>query len=209
MLTGLMEPSEGEILYRGQSIRNNLVDYKARIGYVPEEPFLYAYLTGWEYLEMVGQLRSLPESRLYEKIDRFLRLFSLGQDRFAPMSSYSKGMRQKVLISAALLHDPEIVILDEPLSGLDVHSAQITKHLISSLADSGKIVLFSSHVLEVVEKICSRVIILHKGRAVADDSVSRLRALTEAPNLEETFSQLAVEEDAREVAEGLMETVRL
>src|SRR6476619_5508794 len=120
MITGLIEPSDGEVLYDGEPIERDLIAHKQRLGYVPEEPELYPHLTGAEYLEMVGQLRGLPSAPLTEKIDGFLRLY---EDRYVPISSYSKGMRQKVLIAAALLHNPEIVLLDEPFSGLDVNSA--------------------------------------------------------------------------------------
>src|SRR5258708_25416254 len=119
MITGLIETSSGEILFAGQPIQRDLIAYKQRMGYVPEEPHLYPHLTGLEYLIMVGQLRGLPERPLAEKIDGFLRLFSLHEDRYVPISSYSKGMRQKVLLAAALLHNPDLILLDEPFSGLD------------------------------------------------------------------------------------------
>jgi ABC-2 type transport system ATP-binding protein len=208
MLIGLLEPSEGRVLYRGQPVARDLIDFKRRVGYVPEEPHLYTYLTGAEYLELTGQLHGIPAARLERKIAWFLRLFSLASDRFTPLSAYSKGMKQKILIAAALMHDPEIVVLDEPFSGLDVSSAMVLKQLLHSLAAAGKIVLYSSHVLEVVEKVCSRVIILHQGRIVADDSVARLRDLMKLPNLEEIFSQLVIEQDSEQVADELMEAMR-
>jgi ABC-2 type transport system ATP-binding protein len=204
MITGLLDPSAGEILYRGRPIRDNLVEYKRILGYVPEEPYLYAHLTGAEYLELTGELRDLPAAPLRAKIDALLELFSLSGDRHAPLSSYSKGMRQKILISAAILHDPELIILDEPFSGLDVHAGMVFRSLIRSLAASGKTVLFSSHVLEVVEKVCSRVVILHRGRVVANDSIERLRDLMALPTLEDIFAQLVTDRDpdatAREIA---------
>ncbi|HVN03795.1 MAG TPA: ABC transporter ATP-binding protein [Bryobacteraceae bacterium] len=204
MITGLLEPTAGEILYRGQPVRGHLVEFKRILGYVPEEPFLYPHLTGAEYLELTGELRDLPAATLPGKISRLLELFSLAGDRHAPISSYSKGMRQKILISAAILHDPEVIILDEPFSGLDVQAALVLRSLIRSLAASGKIVLFSSHVLEVVEKVCHRVVILHDGRVVANDSIDRLRDLMAVPTLEDIFSQLVTDVDpdatAREIA---------
>ena len=190
ILTGLLQPTQGQIFFDGQDIRDHLIEYKRRLGYVPEEPDLYSYLTGQEYLQLIGRLRSVPGKILKEKIDHFLRLFSLRSYRHSAISSYSKGMRQKILISAALLHNPDILIFDEPDSGLDVTSALIFKRLVRFLADEGKIVLYSSHVLEVVEKVCSRVIVLYKGRLVANDSVDRLRDLMKLPSLEAIFSQL-------------------
>jgi ABC-2 type transport system ATP-binding protein len=184
------------------------MEYKRLLGYVPEEPYLYPHLTGAEYLEMAGELRDLPAATLQGKIDALLQLFSLGDDRHAPISSYSKGMRQKVLISAAILHDPELIILDEPFSGLDVHAAMVLRSLIRSLAASGKTILFSSHVLEVVEKVCHSVVILHKGRVVANDSIGRLRDLMALPTLEDIFSQLVTEEDPDMTARRIAEVVR-
>src|SRR5215831_6037344 len=147
MITALLDPSEGEILYRGEPIDRDIIGYKQLLGYVPEEPHLYPHLTGAEYLDMVGQLRGLPEKTLSEKIDGLLGLFSLAEDRHVAISSYSKGMRQKVLLSAALLHNPEIILLDEPFSGLDVNSALVLRDLIQELAVMGKVILFSSHEL--------------------------------------------------------------
>ncbi len=195
MITGLLDPTAGEILYRGRPIRDDLVEFKRILGYVPEEPYLYPHLTGAEYLELAGELRDLPAATLRGKIGTLLDLFSLAGDRDAPISSYSKGMRQKILICAAILHDPDLIILDEPFSGLDVHAALVLRSLIRSLAASGKTVLFSSHVLEVVEKVCHRVVILHKGRVVANDSIDRLRDLMALPTLEDIFSQLVTDSD--------------
>ena len=175
MLTGLLLPSQGRILYRGRDIQQQLIEYKSTLGYVPEDAQLYNYLTGREYLQLVGRLRGLPLKILDRKIDDFLQLFSLHKSRHSSLSSYSKGMRQKILISAALLHNPEVLILDEPESGLDVASALVFRNLVKALAAKGKTILYSSHVLEVVEKVCSQIVILHKGRMMANDSVENLR----------------------------------
>ena len=131
MITGLIEPSEGEILFRGVADRARPHCAQAALGYVPEEPHLYPHLTGLEYLEMVGQLRGIPERRWQQKIDGFLRLLALAPaTAIVPISSYSKGMRQKVLLAAALLHNPDLMLLDEPFSGLDVNSALVLRGLI-------------------------------------------------------------------------------
>jgi ABC-2 type transport system ATP-binding protein len=204
MITGLIEMTSGAILFDGDSIQRDLIAYKQRMGYVPEEPHLYAHLSGLEYLVMVGQLRNLPSRRTAERIDGLLRLLSLHADRHAPISSYSKGMRQKVLLSAALLHNPDLLLLDEPFSGLDVSTGLVLRSLIQELARLGKVVLFSSHELETVERVCSHVVILHRAKIVADDSITRLRTLMALPTLEQIFSQLAVEQDtaaiSREIA---------
>jgi ABC-2 type transport system ATP-binding protein len=205
MITGLIEPTAGEILFRGLPVDRDWIAYKQSFGYVPEEPHLYPHLTGHEYLEMVAQLRGISARTAVERIDGLLRLFGLHGDRHAGISSYSKGMRQKVLLSAALMHNPELVLLDEPFSGLDVGTALVLRSLIQELAARGKVVLFSSHELETVERLCSRVVILHRGRIVADDSIESLRALMSVPTLEDIFSQLAVEQDtiavSREIAD--------
>jgi len=205
MITGLIEPSEGEILFNGEPIGRDRIAHKQRLGYVPEEPHLYPHLSGAEYLEMVGQLRGLPERSLTEKIDGFLRLFSLYGDRHVPLGSYSKGMRQKVLLSAALLHNPDLILLDEPFSGLDVNAALVLRDLMSELAARRKVVVFSSHEMETVERVCSRVVILHKGRVVANDSIQQLRAIMALPDLEGIFSQLAVEQDTAGITRQMLQ----
>jgi ABC-2 type transport system ATP-binding protein len=207
MITGLIEPTSGTILFNGDPIQRDLNAHKQRMGYVPEEPHLYSHLTGLEYLVMVGQLRGLPGKRTGERIDALLRLFSLHSDRHVPISSYSKGMRQKVLLIAALLHNPDLLLLDEPFSGLDVTSGLILRSLIQELAARGKVVLFSSHELETVERVSSRVVILHRGKIVADDSIEQLRSLMALPTLESIFSQLAVEQDTTAISREIVNLV--
>jgi ABC-2 type transport system ATP-binding protein len=207
MITALLEPSAGKIFFNGQPIETDLPTFKQRMGYVPEEPHLYAHLSGLEYLVMIGQLRDLPERLTASRIDGLLRLFALHSDRHAPISAYSKGMRQKVLLSAALLHNPDLLLLDEPFSGLDVGTGLVLRSLIQELAARGKVVLFSSHELETVERVCNRVVILHKGRVVADDSIARLRTLMSAPTLEGIFQQLAVEQDTHAVSRQIADLV--
>jgi ABC-2 type transport system ATP-binding protein len=208
MVAGLIELTSGDVLFDGASIQQDLVAWKRRMGYVPEEPHLYAHLTGLEYLVMVGQLRDLPGTPTRERIERMLRLLSLYDSRHIAISAYSKGMRQKVLLAAALLHNPDLLLLDEPFSGLDISSTLVLRGLIQELAQRGKVVLFSSHELDIVERVCSRVVILHRGRIVADDSIARLRTLMALPTLEEIFSQLAVEQDTAAVSRQLADLVQ-
>jgi ABC-2 type transport system ATP-binding protein len=178
------------------------------MGYVPEEPHLYPHLTGREYLQLVGRLRGLPRRTLEPRMDQMLRLFSLWEDRYSPLSSYSKGMRQKILLSAALLHDPDLLILDEPFSGLDVNTALMLRSLLGALAAEGKMILYSSHVLEVVEKVCSSVVILRKGKIVAYDAVEHLRDLMQQPSLEGVFAQLTDQEDPGRIVGGILAAMR-
>jgi ABC-2 type transport system ATP-binding protein len=208
MITGLIETTSGDIFFNGEPIRRDPIGWKQRLGYVPEEPWLYSHLSGLEYLVMVGQLRNLPARETAGRIDGLLRLFSLHGDRHAPISSYSKGMRQKILLSAALLHNPGVILLDEPFSGLDVGTGLVLRSLIQELAARGKVILFSSHELETVERVCSRIVILHRGRVVADDSIERLRTLMSTPTLEGIFSQLAVEQDTAAISREIADLIQ-
>ena len=209
MLAGLMPPSLGTIRFEGKDIQDDLVAYKAQVGYVPEEAHVYTYLTAPEYLRLCGRLRGIADGVLTEKIDAFLRILSLDTDRHATLASFSKGMRQKVLLSAALLHNPRVVILDEPVSGLDVSTALVVRSIVRGLATAGRIIFYSSHELDTVEKISTRVMILRSGQVVADDSAANLRALMHSPSLEDVFSQLAVKDDVDAVATQLLDVVRL
>jgi ABC-2 type transport system ATP-binding protein len=204
MMTGLLHPSEGQVLFHGRNIRDQAAGFKQRLGYVPEEPNLYGYLTGLEYLQLAGGLRGLPEDRVRQKANELLELLSLGEARWVPISAYSKGMKQRVLIAAALLHDPEVLVFDEAQSGLDIANSLLFRHLLRKLSARGKIILYISHVLELVEKVCEHILVIYRGRIVADDSVSRLRDLMQLPNLEEIFTQLVEQHDmesrAREIA---------
>jgi len=207
MMTGLLHPTEGLVLFNGRNIREDPAAFKQRLGYVPEEPNLYGYLTGLEYLQLAGGLRGLPEDRVLKKANELLDLLSLTDARWVPISAYSKGMKQRVLIAAALLHDPDVLIFDEAQSGLDIANSLLFRHLMRSLAARGKVILYISHVLELVEKVCEHIIVLYRGRVVADDSVSRLRDLMHLPNLEEIFTQLVEQHDmesrAQEIAAAI------
>src|SRR5580693_2408199 len=208
VLIGLLEPTSGDILFNGCDVRADWIGFQRRMGYVPEEPHLYPHLAGREYLQLVGRLRGLPRRTLEPRMDEMLRLFSLWEDRHSPLSSYSKGMRQKILLSGALLHNPDLLILDEPFSGLDVNTALVLRSLLRALAVEGKMILYSSHVLEVVEKVCSSVVILRKGKVVAHDAVERLRELMQQPSLEGVFAQLTEQEDPMRIVKGVLAAMR-
>jgi ABC-2 type transport system ATP-binding protein len=208
VLIGLIEPTHGEILFKGKDVRADWPAFLRTVGYVPEEPSLYSQMTGREYLQLVGRLRGLPRIVLDLRMDRLLRLFSLWEDRHVLLASYSKGMRQKILLSAALLHDPELLILDEPFSGLDVNTTLVLRSLIRALSQEGKMILYSSHVLEVVEKVCTSVLILRKGKTVAHDGVENLRDLLRQPSLEAVFTQLTQQEDPESLVSEIMGAIR-
>jgi|UniRef100_Q01VM7 ABC-2 type transport system ATP-binding protein len=208
MLAGLLPATSGQILWDGNDIRHDLIGFKRRLGYVPEEAFVYSHLSGLEHLELMGRLRQLPEAQVQRKAVELLRLLWLYEHRYTPISSYSKGMKQRVLIAGALLHDPELLIFDEPLSGLDIASAMLLHELIAELARSGKTILYISHVLEVTEKVCARVIMLYQGKIVANDEVGRLRDLMHLPSLEQIFRQLAKQEDVGASAREIVAVMR-
>jgi ABC-2 type transport system ATP-binding protein len=207
MLTGLVDTSAGHVCFNGRDIADDLIGFRRRLGYVPEEPHLYGFQSGREYLELVCRLREMPPRVFDHKIDALLELFGLIDAAHQSIASYSKGMKQKVLIIAALLHDPDVLIFDEPDSGLDVTATLVLRHLVRALAARGKAILYSSHVLELVEKLCDRVIVLHRGRVVADDSVVRLRDLMTSASLEEVFAQLVLRDDPEQTARDIAEVV--
>jgi ABC-2 type transport system ATP-binding protein len=200
MLTGLLEPSGGAVFLDGADIRSDLVSYKRRLGYVPEEAQLYTWMSGAEYLTFCARLRGLTEAQAARRIGTLLAVFGLETDRDAPMSAYSKGMRQKILLSAALLHDPEIIVLDEPCSGLDVGSTLVVRSLIQRLAGRERIIIYSSHELEMVEKVCTDVLILREGRVAAHASTAALRQQVNAASLEDAFRTLVFTADIDAIA---------
>lgn len=207
MLTGIAEPSAGAVLFDGQDIAHDPVAFRRRFGYVPEEPNLYTFQSATEYLELVGRLRELPPALLTRKIGALLDLFGLSQAASQDIGSYSKGMKQKVMIIAALLHDPDVLVLDEPDSGLDVTATLMLRQLLIALARRGKAVLYSSHVLEFVEKACDRVVVIHRGKVVANDTVGALQRLMNRGSLEEVFSQLVLRADPERTAADIADVV--
>jgi ABC-2 type transport system ATP-binding protein len=207
MLVGLVASSSGTVLCDGLEIDRDLIAFRRRLGYVPEEPVLYPFLSGREYLQLVGRLRELPATFLEHKITTLLELFGIREAADQSIAGYSKGMKQKVLIIAALMHDPDVLIFDEPDSGLDVTMTLVLRYLIQELAARGKAVLYSSHVLDLVEKLCTRVLVLDRGRVVADDSVDHLRSLQASASLEEVFGRLVRREEPDRLARDIADTV--
>ncbi len=208
MLTGLTEPSAGNVLFRGRPIASDLGDYKRNLGYVPETPDLYGFLTGWEYLEMVATLRGLERHRFRRKAEAMLDALTLFPNRHNPIAGYSKGMRQRIVVISALLDNPAVLILDEPFSGLDVTSALVLRRLIGMLAAKGKAILFSSPVLEQVDQLCSHLLLLRRGSVVASGTMEEMRAGPEGRagelSLEARVMQLTEQVDAGEVAQNLL-----
>jgi len=207
IITGLLGADAGHVLFEGRNIRDDLPAFRAASGYVPEEAHVYTHLSGLEYLQLIGRLRQMPEELIRVKAHRMLELFGLQSWRHSAISSYSKGMKQRVLISAALMHDPKLLIFDEPLSGLDVVTARLFKDLLQELAAQGKAILYISHVLEVVELVCDRVLVIAGGKILADAPPSELKRVMEHSSLEGVFAQLVQQGDTRPIARDLVQTM--
>ena len=208
ILTGILQLREGRVSIEGFELPEKSFEVKKRLGYVPESAELYESLSALEFLELCGRLHEIEEPALQHRIDVLLENFGLSGQRRNRLGTYSKGMRQKVLLSAALLHDPSILILDEPLTGLDVESAMMTKDLLASLAARGKTVLYSSHVLDVVERFCDRVLIIDHGNIVADGSPADLKAKTQEASLEGVFRDLTHAESAEPRVRSIIESLQ-
>jgi ABC-2 type transport system ATP-binding protein len=200
MLIGVLTPTSGRVLFDDQDALANPLIFKQRIGYVPETGGIYESLTGFEFLQLVGRLYHMPEPIIEKKAHEFLRLFDLAPVADQRMGSYSKGMRQKVLISSALIHNPDLLFFDEPLSGLDANSMLVFKELLRHLAEQGKTIFYCSHVLDVVERLCKRVIIIDHGKIIADAPVEQLKESTAQGSLEDVFKKLTDDTDVAQVA---------
>ena len=207
ILTGLLEPTSGSVFFNGRNIKDDLAGYKRLVGYVPEEANLYPFLSGFEYLQLVGRLRGLSEALIARRAGAMLEMFSMKPHRYTAISAYSKGMRQRILLISALLHNPELLVFDEPLSGLDVVSAMIFRKLVAGLTRERKTIFYCSHVLEIVEKVCSHVIVLQRGKQLAYGTVEELKRFQEMPSLEAAFSRLVQEQDAEASAEAIIDAV--
>jgi ABC-2 type transport system ATP-binding protein len=207
MVTGLVEPTHGHVLFRGERIHQDLTRYKRNLGYVPEQPDLYGFLTGWEYLELAATLREIPARVFRAKASAMLQGYTLYPHRDSPIASYSKGMRQRIVLISAMMHDPELLVLDEPFSGLDVTSAAVTRELVELLAKRGKAVLFSSPVLEQVEKMCSHLVVLKRGGVVASGPIGEMQAGFAGNSLEAGFMQLTEQVDIGQIAGELAAAV--
>jgi ABC-2 type transport system ATP-binding protein len=197
MLTGMLLPTSGTAEVAGFDVVRDPLSVKRIVGYVPETGALFETLTGWEYLQLVAALYHIPDDQAAVRIRRFGQFFDLTDEvlQDKQLSAYSKGMRQKVVITAALLHNPQVVFLDEPLNGLDANAALSLKTLITSLAREGKTIVYCSHILDVVERICERVVIIHQGRIVADGTVPQLLEQTGEHSLEQVFNKLTATEN--------------
>ena len=207
VLCGLLTDYEGEVKVKGFDVKSDTLNVKRHIGYVPELAELYDVLTPMEYLSFAGALYGMDEGTCTERIERMMAAFNLSENIHQRMDSFSKGMRQKVLLASGILHNPDVIILDEPLSGLDANSVIIVKELISKLAADGKTIFYCSHMMDVVEKVSDRIVLIDEGRTVANGTIEELRALYGDLSLEQIFARLTGKESLSVSAEELMKAL--
>lgn len=193
MMVGLLNPDQGEIKIKGYDIVKQPIDAKRNIGYVPDNPDVYERLTGIEYLNFMADVYNVSREERKEKIKYFLEMFELSDAAHDFIKSYSHGMRQKIVLTGALLHEPALWVLDEPMVGLDPKSAHLLKDLMRKHCDKGNTVFFSTHILEVAEKLCDRIGIINKGKLVAIGTMDELRQGDNAESLENIFLELTEE----------------
>jgi ABC-2 type transport system ATP-binding protein len=210
MLTGMIEPTSGSATIAGYDLATQVIDVKRHVGFVPESGAVFESLTGLEYLTMVAALYAIPEDAAVERIRQFIAFFDLSFETLTEklLGAYSKGMRRKVVITSALLHNPPVVFFDEPLDGLDANAAVGFKALIQSLAHEGKTIVYSSHILDVVERVCDRVIIIDKGKLLLDGPPDELVASHGSGTLERLFTQLTGGDELERRAEDFARTFR-
>ncbi len=190
IILGLLEGYTGDIKISGKKISEDSIEYKRKIGYVPESAEVYDTLTAREYLTFIGELYGKEPDQIEKKAKRLMKIFGIEEVFNSRISSYSKGMKQKVILISSLLHNPNILFLDEPLSGLDANSVIVVKEILAELARQGKTIFYSSHIMDVVEKISNRIILLRDGEILADGSFEKLREKSQDGSLEQIFNQL-------------------
>ncbi|WP_312473536.1 ABC transporter ATP-binding protein [Neobacillus sp.] len=208
ILLGLEGDYSGKVEIFGEEVTEKNIDYKRKIGYVPEIAELYDNLTAMEYLTFIGELYGLDLQEADEKAQRLMKVFGLEEVYHSRIASYSKGMRQKVLIISSLLHNPDLLFLDEPLSGLDANSVMVFKEILAVLAAQGKTIFYSSHIMDVVEKISNRIILINDGKIVADGSFNELKEQNKEGTLEQIFNQLTGFDEYKALAEEFVAIVQ-
>lgn len=208
IILGLIEDYEGEINVLGQDIRNGEIEYKQRIGYVPEAGDIYENLTAKEYLTFIGELYGMEYDEVNKKAERLMDLFGIRDVYNSRINSYSKGMKQKTLIISALINDPDILFLDEPLSGIDANSVMVFKNVLKELVKEGKTIFYSSHIMEVVESLSSRIILINNGEIVADGNIDELKKSSREGSLEKIFNQLTGFDQHEDIAREIISVIK-
>jgi ABC-2 type transport system ATP-binding protein len=207
MLTGMLLPSSGTAKVAGFDVVSDPIEVKKRIGYVPESAALFESLTAWEFLELISELHHLERKPAHRRIQEFLSVFGILGDKDQRLATFSKGMKQKVLIASSLLHNPPVLFFDEPLNGLDANAALIVKELLKKMAAQGKTILFCSHILEVVERICTRIGIIHNGELITQGAPDEIALQTREPNLEKAFGKLTGVRDTGEYTDSFLQAL--
>ncbi len=208
ILTGLIPATSGSAEIAGLSIDREPVAVKKKFGYIPESGALFESLTAWEYLELIADLHHLPRATFQQRVQDLLGLFNMQEDCHSRLSGFSKGMKQKILIIAALLHNPEVLFFDEPLNGVDANTALVFKTLLKQLREQGKTILFCSHILEVVERLCTRIIIINDGQIIAQGTPKSIAEQTGRQTLELAFNALTGGSDAEQKTVDFLSALR-
>jgi len=208
ILLGMIYNYQGEIEIFGEKISTDQIDYKKKIGYVPEGGEIYENLTGWEYIEFIGEIYEVPSDKLKQRSEILADCFGMTGAFNDRISSYSKGMKQKILIITALINNPEIIVLDEPLTGLDANSVMIFKDIITKLAKEGKTIFYSSHLMDVVEKISDRIILIANGEILADGTFAELKMKSKEGTLEKIFNDLTGFHEQGKIADRVIAALR-
>jgi ABC-2 type transport system ATP-binding protein len=205
MVLGLVKPDTGSVNVLGLNVQDDPISVKRRIGYVPESPRIYEFLTALEFLDFTGDVYGMPTEEKRRRVEEFVRALDLEGREGDLISSYSEGMKQKVVIISALIHKPELLLLDEPLSGLDPKSARIVKDLLRELAVQGVTTIMSTHILEIAQAMCDRIAIMYEGRLLALGTIEELRAMAKMPDsgLEDIFLKLTGTGDVKPIVEAL------
>ncbi|BCZ45477.1 ABC transporter ATP-binding protein [Clostridium gelidum] len=207
IMLGIIEGYEGKVEILGQDISNGSIEYKKKIGYVPELADIYDNLTAYEYISFLGEIYELDQTKLIDRAKRLMGLFGIEGVIDSRISSYSKGMKQKLLIICSLIHNPDILFFDEPLSGLDANSVMVFKEVMHALAKSGKTIFYSSHIMDVVEKVSDRILLLNEGQIVADGSFEELKNNQREGSLEEIFNELTGFNEHADIAKEFVSLV--
>ncbi|MBS4535135.1 ABC transporter ATP-binding protein [Clostridium sp. D2Q-14] len=208
IMLGLIDEYQGDIKIFGKNIKDDPVEYKRRIGYVPETADIYENLTAREYLIFMGELYGMDSSDVDKKAEKLMELFGIRDVYDGRINSFSKGMKQKVLIISSLLNDPDILFLDEPLSGIDANSVMVFKEVLSELVRDGKTIFYSSHIMEVVEKLSDRIILINDGEIVADGSMKDLNSQLNEGSLEHIFNELTGFKEHKKIAQDIVSTIK-
>jgi len=207
ILLGLLTSYKGIVKVMGQDISSGGIEYKKNIGYVPETAEIYDNLTAREYLTFLGEMYGMGNDEVDSKAKKLMELLGIAEVYDSRITSYSKGMKQKILIIASLLHNPDVLFLDEPLSGLDANSVMIFKEIMSALVNQGKTIFYSSHIMEVVEKISDRIILINNGNVVADGTFDQLKVQSKEGSLEEIFNQLTGFNQHKQIANDFVNVI--